>query len=57
MAAPGHHAQKKTLRASEQHRREVAAEREAFRGLMQTLPAERLVFLDGCGVNRSMTPR
>ncbi len=35
---------KKTLRAAEQERREIAAEREAYRQQMSKVSVERLVF-------------
>jgi transposase len=46
--------EKKTLRAAEQERPEIASEREAFRQQMSALPAERLVFLDESGVTTKM---
>jgi transposase len=46
--------QKKTLRAAEQDRPEIAAEREAYRQSMTEMPAERLVFLDESGVTTKM---
>jgi hypothetical protein len=46
--------QKKTLRAAEQERPEIAAEREAYRQQMSELPVERLVFLDESGVTTKM---
>jgi len=45
---------KKTLRAAEQARPDIAAEREAYRQQMSDLPAERLVFLDESGVTTKM---
>ena len=46
--------EKKTLRAAEQERPEIAAEREAYRQQMSQLPVERLVFLDESGVTTKM---
>jgi len=46
--------EKKTRRAAEQERPEIASECEAFRQQMSTLPAERLVFLDESGVTTKM---
>ena len=45
---------KKTLRAAEQERPEIAAEREAYRQQMSDIPADRLVFLDESGVTTKM---
>jgi transposase len=46
--------EQKTLRAAEQERPDIAAEREAFCQQMSTLPVERLVFLDESGVTTKM---
>jgi transposase len=46
--------EKKTLRAAEQERPEIASEREAYRQQMSGLPTERLVFLDESGVTTKM---
>jgi transposase len=53
-AAPQADGEKKTLRAAEQARPDIAAEREADRQQMSDLPAERLVFLDESGVTTKM---
>jgi transposase len=52
--APQAASEKKTLRAAEQERPEIAAEREAYRQQMSDMPAERLVFLDESGVTTKM---
>jgi hypothetical protein len=53
-ATPQADGEKKTLRAAEQERPEIAREREAYRQQMSELPAERLVFLDESGVTTKM---
>lgn len=45
---------KKALTASQQHRPDVAAERETFLALQPTLDASKLVFLDERGLRRGM---
>jgi transposase len=52
--APQAASEKKTLRAAEQDRPEIAAERETYRQQMSELPVERLVFLDESGVTTKM---
>ena len=47
--------EKKTLRASEQERADIAAERAAFRETVQQLAPENLVFLDETGVSTKLT--
>ena len=49
-------AQKKTLRASEQERTDIAAERAAYREDAVVHDPARLVFLDETGINTQMTP-
>jgi transposase len=56
-AAPRLAAQKKTLRASEQDRAEIAEERAAYRQQVDAIGPERLVFLDESGVTTKMTRR
>ena len=51
-AAPGHHAQKKTVIAREQD----AATRAAWRVDMATIDAERLIFLDETSTPTTLTP-
>lgn len=53
--ASGFDAQKKTLRASEQGRADVAAERAAFAQAIKTLAPEDLVFLDESGISTKLT--
>jgi hypothetical protein len=53
--ASGPCAQKKTLRASEQARADVAAERLAFTAAVKGIAPEDLVFLDETGVNTKLT--
>jgi transposase len=53
--APGLAAQKKTLRASEQERADVAAERVAFAERIKSIAPENLVFLDETGVSTKLT--
>lgn len=48
---------KKTLRASEQQRPDVAAEREAYANDMADLDPNRCVFLDEAGIVTNMTRR
>ncbi|WP_137104649.1 transposase [Azospirillum argentinense] len=45
-----------TLRASEQERTDIAAERAAYRGVAVVHEPARLVFLDETGINTQMTP-
>jgi transposase len=54
--APGLVAQKKTLRASEQKRADIAAERTAYRQDALVSEPARLVFLDETGINTQMAP-
>jgi transposase len=53
--APGLGTQKKTLRASEQGRADVAAERAAFGEQVKSLAPETLIFLDETGVSTKLT--
>jgi transposase len=53
--APQADAQKKTLRAAEQDRPEIAAERERYRQQAAELGASRLVFVDESGITTKMT--
>ena len=53
--APGLAAQKKTLRASEQERADVVAERAAFAEQVKSIAPENLVFLDETGVSTKLT--
>jgi hypothetical protein len=53
--APGLAAPKKTLRASEQERAEVVAERAAFAEQVKSIAPETLVFLDETGVSTKLT--
>lgn len=53
--APRPRAQKKTLRASEQGRADVAAERAAFAEVVKTIAPEDLVFLDETGISTKLT--
>jgi hypothetical protein len=53
--APQADAQKKTLRAAEQDRPEIAAERERCRQQAAKLGAGRLVFVDESGITTKMT--
>ena len=48
-------AKKKTLRASEQLKPEIAAERAAFQSEVRQIPVKDLVFLDETGITTSMT--
>jgi transposase len=57
VAAPRLGDQKKTLRASEQLRPDVAAEREDFSKDMAAVDPTRLVFLDESGILTNMTRR
>ena len=50
-------AQKKTLRASEQDRADIQAERAAFCEQVRQRDAKTLVFLDETGITTAMTPR
>jgi transposase len=56
-AAPRPDAQKKTLRAEEQARADVAAERRAFEEGVRGLDPEDLVFVDEAGVTTAMARR
>jgi transposase len=58
-AAPGLAAQKRTLRAAEQDRADVAAERTAWREAVATghLDPYQLVFIDESGIDTRMTRR
>lgn len=56
LEAAGVGAQKKTLRASEQERADIAAERAAYRDDAVVQEPARLVFLDETGINTQMTP-
>ncbi|WP_353857513.1 IS630 family transposase [Azospirillum formosense] len=56
LEAAGVGAQKKTLRASEQERADIAAERAAYRDDAVVHEPARLVFLDETGINTQMTP-
>ncbi|MEW6405633.1 MAG: IS630 family transposase [Chloroflexota bacterium] len=49
------HAKKKSLRPSEQRRKDVAAERRAWRAWLPTVDMRRLVFLDETGAKTNMT--
>ncbi|MBS0380788.1 MAG: IS630 family transposase [Proteobacteria bacterium] len=49
-------AQKKSLRAAEQTRADIAAARDAWRGLQRRLKPERLIFLDETWTKTNMTP-
>jgi transposase len=53
--ASGLGAQKKTLRASEQGRADVVAERAAFAAAVKTIAPENLVFLDETGISTKLT--
>lgn len=59
LAASGLAAQKKTIRAAEQERPDVAAERAAWRGAVAAgqLAPERLIFVDESGIDTRMTRR
>jgi hypothetical protein len=46
---------KKTLRAAEQDRPEIAAERQAYRQQLAEIGADRLVFVDESGITTTMT--
>jgi transposase len=48
--------EKKTLRAAEQHREDVAEERAEWKKLQETLPLERLVFIDETWTKTNMAP-
>jgi hypothetical protein len=50
-------AQKKTLRASEQDRADIQAERAAFCERVRQIDAKNLVFLDESGITTAMTRR
>lgn len=50
-------AQKKTLRASEQDRADIQAERAVFCDQVRQRDARELVFLDETGITTAMTPR
>jgi transposase len=52
--APCNYGEKKTLRASEQLRPDIVAERAAFQAEVQQIPVEDLVFLDECGITTNM---
>ena len=56
-AAPRPDAQKKTLRAEEQGRADVAAERRAFEEEVRGLDPQDLVFVDETGVTTALTRR
>ena len=56
-AAPGAAAEKKSLRASEQERTDIADARAAFRERVRAIGSERLVFVDESGVTTKMTRR
>ena len=53
--APEAHTQKKTLRAAEQDRPEIAAERERYREQIAAISVDRLVFVDESGITTKMT--
>jgi transposase len=57
IAAPWAGHKKKTLRASEQQRPDVAEERDAYRQAFVTVDPARLVFLDEMGILTNMTRR
>ena len=57
VAAPRLGCQKKTLRASEQRRPDVAAERDDFNKEIAAVDPNRLVFLDESGILTTMTRR
>jgi transposase len=57
VAAPWLGCQKKTLRASEQRRPDVAAERDEFSKEIAAVDPNRLVFLDESGILTNMTRR
>ena len=48
--------EKKTLHAAEQHREDVAAEREAWKKSQETFDIKRLVFIDETWTKTNMTP-
>lgn len=48
--------EKKTLHAAEQHREDVAAEREEWKKLQETFDIKRLVFIDETWTKTNMTP-
>jgi transposase len=52
-----HHAQKKSKQATERLRDDVIERKKAFIEEIKTFEFNRLIFLDECGVNTSMTPR
>jgi transposase len=52
--APCDCGEKKTLRASEQLKPEIVAERAAFQAEIQEIPLEDFVFLDECGITTNM---
>jgi transposase len=52
--APGADAQKKTLRAAEQDRAEIAAERESYREKVKAIGPDHLVFVDESGIATNM---
>jgi transposase len=51
------HAQKKSKLATERLRDDVIERKKAFVEELKTFDFDRLIFLDECGVNTSMTPR
>lgn len=53
--APEAHTQKKTLRAAEQDRPEIAAERARYREQIAAISVDRLVFVDESGITTKMT--
>jgi hypothetical protein len=57
VAAPRLGDQNKTLRASEQQRPDVAAERDDFNKEIAAVDPNRLVFLDESGILTTMTRR
>lgn len=46
---------KKTLRASEQDRKDIKTQRESWSKYQKTVPVDRLIFLDESGVKTNMT--
>jgi transposase len=50
------HAQKKSLRATEQRRQDVVERRVRYEEAVEGIDADRLVFLDESGCNIAMTP-
>ena len=49
--------EKKTLHAAEQHREDVAEEREEWKKLQEVVDVERLVFIDETWTKTNMTPQ